>query len=139
MLESLATSMSAHSGVIALIGVLSFLLLTLSLLATPWILAKLPTDYFTTVPATGQRSVKRLLMSVMKTVLGIMLILTGFLMMVTPGPGLVCLVMGMALCELPGKHRLLQQLVRRPSVFSTLNWLREKANEPPFLLPPERH
>lgn len=139
MLETLATWMTQYSSEIALIGLFSFLLLAASLLATPWILAKLPSDYFATTPTASQRSVTRLLLSTVKTILGLLMILTGFIMMITPGPGLVCLVLGMALVEIPGKHLVLQKLVSRPSVFSTLNWLRKKADKTPFILPPNSH
>lgn len=135
MPEPLVIWLSQHTDAIAVIGLVSFLLLATSLLATPWILARLPANYFSKPPSIEPRSVRRLFKSVVKTILGFMLMLTGVAMMITPGPGLVCLVLGMALCEFPGKHRLLTRIIRRPSVFSTLNWLREKASKPPFVLP----
>lgn len=135
MPEPLVTWVSQNTSILAAVAALSLLLLTSSLLATPWVLARLPANYFSRPPLVKPRSVRRLCTSVLKTVLGTLMILTGIAMMFTPGPGLVCLVLGMALCEFPGKHHLLKQLIRRPSVFSTLNWLRRKASKPPFVLP----
>jgi len=135
MPEPLVNWMSQHSSILAVIVVISFMLLTTSLLATPWVLARLPANYFSKPPSAKPRSAKRLCTSAIKTVLGCLMILAGVAMMFTPGPGLVCLVLGMALCEFPGKHRLLRSVVRRPSVFSTLNWMRRKASKPPFVLP----
>lgn len=135
MSESLVTWLSQNTSVIAGIGIFSFILLTTSLLATPWVLARLPANYFTKPPVIEPQTVRRLCIATLKTLLGIIMALAGIAMMFTPGPGLVCLVLGLALCEFPGKHRLLQQLVRRPAVFSTLNWLRKKAGKPPFVLP----
>ncbi len=113
----------------------SILLLLLTLLATPFLLARMPDNYFVQTPNDKPRTPIRMLIATIRTVLGVLLIITGILMFVTPGPGLVALVMGVSLCEFPGKHRLLQRLVSQPSVFSTLNWLRAKVDKPPFLLP----
>lgn len=135
MPEPLSTWLAQHSGAIAVIAPISFLLLLASVLATPWVLAKLPANYFSKPPSVKPLSVGRLVMSVIKTILGIIIVLTGMVLMVTPGPGLVCLVLGLVLCEFPGKHSLLRRVIRQPSVFSTLNWLRKKASKPPFLLP----
>jgi len=135
MPDQLVTWLSQNTTVITAIAVFSFMLLTTSLLATPWVLARLPANYFSKPPTVRPRSAKRLCASVVKTVMGSLMVLTGLAMMFTPGPGLVCLVLGMTLCEFPGKHRLLKRVIRRPSVFSTLNWLRKKASKPPFVLP----
>lgn len=135
MPEPLSTWLAQHSGAIAAIGLISFLLLVASILATPWVLAKLPANYFSKPPSIKPLSVGRLIVSVLKTILGIIMIFAGMVMMVTPGPGLVCLVLGLVLCEFPGKHSLLRHVIRQPIVFSTLNWLRKKASKPPFLLP----
>jgi len=135
MPEPLVSWLTQNTSILAAIAGFSFLLLTTSLLATPWVLARLPANYFSKPPSVKPRSARRLCTSVLKTVLGCLMILTGIAMMFTPGPGLVCLVLGMALCEFPGKHRLLKRVIRRPSVFSTLNWLRRKASKPPFVLP----
>jgi len=135
MPEPLVSWMSQNTSILAAIAGFSFLLLTTSLLATPWVLARLPENYFSKPPSRKPRSARRLCTSFIKTVLGSIMVLAGLAMMFTPGPGLVCLVLGMALSEFPGKHRLLTRLIRRPSVFSTLNWLRKKASKPPFVLP----
>ena len=135
MPEPLVIWLSQNTSILAAVAGFSFLLLTTSLLATPWVLARLPANYFSKPPVVKPRSARHLCTSVIKTVLGSIMILTGLAMMFTPGPGLVCLVLGMALCEFPGKHRLLKSVVSRPSVFTTLNWLRKKASKPPFVLP----
>jgi len=138
MFDELTTWLSQHAGLMVVIGILSFLLLAASLLATPWLLARLPSDYFSARPERSSRSFRNTAISLIKTVAGVLLILLGFLMMLTPGPGLVLLVLGLALCDFPGKHTLLTKLVRQPSVLSALNWIRSKSDKPPFIVPPER-
>lgn len=131
----MANWLSQHSDILIFVGIGSFLLLCASLLATPWVLAKLPANYFSAPPSLIQRSAARVLFSAAKTVLGLAMVFAGMVMMFTPGPGLVCVVLGLALCEFPGKHNLMANLVKRPSVFSSLNWLRNKAGKPPFERP----
>jgi len=124
-----------HTAMLAIIGVFSFVLLTLSLLATPYILARFPEDFFSRPYSEPPRTTLHFLMSVVRTLLGAVLVIVGFLFMFTPGPGLVCVVLGLALCEFRGKHKMLMKLVRMPIVFKSLNWLREKRRKPPFIAP----
>jgi len=135
MSEPLVNWLTQNTSILATLAAFSFVLLTTSLLATPWVLARLPANYFSRPPVVKPRSARRICTSVVKTILGSIMVLTGIAMMFTPGPGLVCLIMGLTLCEFPGKHRLVKRVIRRPSVFSTLNWLRKKASKPPFVLP----
>ena len=136
MLELQAAWLEQHSGTLTTIALLSFLLLIASLLATPWILAKLPANYFVLPPKQVPLTTFRVALSIIKTAFGLLLIMAGFMMFFTPGPGLVSVVLGIALCEFPGKHSLLKRVIRMPSVFSALNWIRAKAKKPPFELPP---
>lgn len=55
--------------------------------------------------------------------------------MLTPGPGLVVLLMGISLAEFPGKQRLLLNIATRPSVLRSLNWMRTRHGKPPFDYP----
>lgn len=135
MLDFLTSWLTQHAALAAALGILSLVLLTMTLLATPWLLAKLPKDYFARPPQRITYSPARVLFSTLKTVLGIAVICIGLIMMLTPGPGLVFLVLGLALCEFPGKQQLLIKLVSQQQVFSALNWIRKKADKPPFLRP----
>lgn len=136
MVDALTTWLSIHTGFVVAIGAISFVLLAATLFVTPWFLAQLPHDYFSATPQTSPQSLRRSVISFMRTILGILMILLAFAVMLTPGPGLVLLVFGLALCDFPGKHKLLIKLVSQPSVLSALNWLRGKTNKPPFIVPP---
>ena len=58
-----------------------------------------------------------------KNVLGMVLIVVGIVMGLpgVPGPGLVCVLLGVLLVSLPGKHRLARALLRHPAVLGTIN------------------
>jgi len=63
------------------------------------------------------------------------LVLLGVIMLVTPGQGLLTLLIGLLLLNFPGKYRLERWLVLRPGVLRGLNWLRRRHGEPPFEAP----
>jgi len=135
MLDFLTSWLSQHSTSVVVLGILSVALLITTLMATPWLLAKLPDDYFARPPKHIVYSPGRMIFSTLKTLVGFAIICIGFVMMLTPGPGLVFLVLGLALCEFPGKHQLLIKFIDQPQVFSALNWIRKKADKPPFISP----
>lgn len=109
------------------------LLLVLTVLATPWIVAQLPDNYLQS-RQSKTRSVGffRILLTTAKACVGMILIVLGLIMMITPGPGIVTLLLGISVAEFPGKQRLLIKLVTRPNVLRSLNWMRKRHGKPPF-------
>lgn len=107
----------------------------------PWVVARLPRDYFVRTErvhwrvATGQ-PVFAVVVEVLKNLLGLVLVLFGVILLFTPGQGLLTLFIGLMLMNFPGKYRLERWLVLRPGVLSGLNWLRGKRGYPPFDTPP---
>ena len=108
-----------------------------TVIGVPWVLARLPRDYFN----QPRRAVWReyadepplaLVLGVLKNVLGVLLVLLGLLMLFTPGQGLVTLLVGLLLMNFPGKYQLERWLVGRPGVMNALNWLRRRGGHPPF-------
>lgn len=135
MLETLSIWTEQHAGAMLFIVVISFVALLATIWGTPYLLARMPDNYFLLTPEHTQRTPRKLLISSIRTLLGLMLIIFGILMIFTPGPGLVALVLGLCVSDFPGKHRILQRLICQPNVFKALNWLRAKADKPPFLRP----
>ena len=116
---------------------LSLLALVATAIAVPWVVARLPHDYFN----QAHRAVWRLsadepwfalVLGMVKNVLGALLVLLGLIMLVTPGQGLLTLLMGLLLMNFPGKYQLERWLVGRRGVLSALNWLRHRSDQPPF-------
>ncbi len=136
MVQSLVAWLQQYSVEIAILSGLSVLLLLVTILATPWLVAQLPADYFSVQrPPIASRSLGSAINAALRNVAGSLFIVLGLIMLVTPGPGVVSIVLGMSLCVFPGKHRLLRTLVGQPSVFAALNWLRQKSSKAPFLHP----
>ncbi len=71
-----------------------------------------------------------------KNLLGVLLVVLGGIMVFPgiPGPGVLMLVLGFTLLDFPGKRRLEQWLIRRPTVLSAMNRLRQRYGKPPLVV-----
>lgn len=108
-----------------------------SLIVAPMLVARIPADYFAhprrpRAGLDGRPPAVRVAMRVGKNVLGVLLMLGGVAMLVLPGQGLLTLLVGFMLVDLPGKYRLEKWLVSRPRVASGINWLRRRAGREPL-------
>ena len=71
----------------------------------------------------------------LKNLLGAVLLLAGLVMLVTPGQGILTIMAGLWLLDLPGKRRGEQHLIGLPKVLSSINWIRRKAGHLPLRVP----
>lgn len=119
----------------------SIVMLVAGALAAPWLVCRLPSDYFQLeqrrrLSRRGPVSPLYWLWVVARNVLGAVLILLGLVMFVTPGQGVLTLFAGLWLTNFPGKYRLERRLVNMPGVLRAINWIRERRGHP-ALQPPE--
>lgn len=119
---------------------LSILALLATVIGVPWVVTRLPHDYFSRAQRSPwhestEESVLAKFFGVLKNLLGAVLVLLGLVMLVTPGQGLLTLLAGLLLMNFPGKYRLERWLVLRPGILRGLNWLRRRQNQPPFDAP----
>lgn len=119
---------------------LSILMLVASMVAVPAVLVRLPPDYLARArrragakPAARGRAA-HLAVVIGRNLLGALLVLAGVLMLVLPGQGIIAIVLGLLLIDVPGKHRLIRWLMSRPGVLKGVNWLRRRAGRPPLRL-----
>lgn len=124
-----------------LLGVGLFLgSLILSFLAIGIVMVKIPADYFS-------QSYKQHFMPeksrwirwsalIVKNIFGIFLIVLGLLLSLpgVPGQGILTILLGLILIDIPGKRPLEARIIKRPTVLSAVNNLREKYNKPPLIL-----
>ncbi|HEX8652759.1 MAG TPA: hypothetical protein VF708_18225 [Pyrinomonadaceae bacterium] len=73
---------------------------------------------------------------IMKNLIGLILIALGVLMSLpgVPGPGILTILLGLVMLDIPGKRPLETRLVKRPPVLRAINRLREKFGKPPLIL-----
>jgi hypothetical protein len=71
-----------------------------------------------------------------KNLLGLIVIAVGVLLSIpgVPGQGLLTILIGLMLLDIPGKRRLIHYLVRRPGVLRTLNYVRARFGRPPLIV-----
>ena len=111
-----------------------------TLIAIPFILAKLPEDYFDLrVPRQWMKDshpALRMIGKVVKNVVGLFFFLAGVSMLVLPGQGVLTMLIGLSLLDFPGRRRIEARIVGHPKVFSVVNNLRARMGKPPFVLAP---
>ena len=111
-----------------------------TLLIVPWVLVRLPSDYFvrdTRIPlALPKRHPSiRITLLVLKNLLGAVLLLGGIAMLVLPGQGLLTMLLGLSLLDFPGKFWLERKMIQRRAVHRSVNWIRRKGGREPMIVP----
>jgi hypothetical protein len=100
-----------------------------TVLAVPVFFARIPDDYFV------QRSAQALHRRIVRNAIGAVLVALGVAMLVLPGQGVLTILVGIALLDLPFKDRLVRWLLLHPKVKSAVDSLRAKGGRGP-LVPP---
>ncbi len=120
--------------------VLSIVFFVGSLIAIPFILVRLPTDFFDTrVPRRWMENhhpVLRLLGHLAKNVVGAIFVFAGFLMLFLPGQGILTMLIGITMLDFLGKRKLEAKMIGQPAVLNAINGMREKFGKPPLTIAP---
>ena len=120
--------------------ILSIVVFVGSLIAIPFILVRLPTDFFDIrVPRPWMEDhhpVLRVLGHLVKNVVGAIFLFVGFLMLFLPGQGILTMLIGISMLDFPGKRKLEAKLIGQPAVLNTINGMREKFGKPPLIIAP---
>lgn len=131
MIERLSSLFTEYSEWLPYLAFGSIAFLIVSILLIPKIIAKIPHDYFSLSfrkSKTEPFTIIRLTVSIIKNFIGSILIVSGLLMLVLPGQGLLTLFVGFLLLNFPGKYKLERYLIKKPAVRKSLNWIRRKQN-----------
>ncbi len=132
-------SIHTHESAIWWIAGASIVTFIATLIVVPWLIVRIPPDYF----AHGRRqrkqwanrhSIVRGVLLTGKNLLGYILIAAGIAMLVLPGQGMLTILLGIILVDLPGKYRLERWFVARRPVLRSINWLRRRAGRAPLVL-----
>ncbi len=142
MLSELQAWITDHQRLIEQIGSLSLVVLVITVIALPIVVKQLPEDYFISEkrePARGTRKHPLIwaLLSLVKNLVGLVLILAGIIMLVLPGQGTVTILIGLAISNFPGKYKFERRIVCQPAVGKTLNKIRELTGASPLEFPTE--
>lgn len=129
-----------HETVFWALGGVSLLMFVATLVAVPFVIARIPSDYFSRPRRQryllrGRYPLLGLLALILKNLLGLMLLLAGIAMLVLPGQGLLTILISLTLLNFPGKYRLERWVVERPAVFRSINWIRRRWGVPELEFP----
>lgn len=119
----------SHSVEVAL-GAASAVMFVATVVAVPVFFVKIPNDYF-----VRPRKKSSLPVAVLRNILGVALIALGVLMLVLPGQGILTILVGVSVLELPIKERVMKKLLSLPKVHHAIDALRRKAGKGSLSLP----
>lgn len=122
------------------LGLLSVVTFLVSLLLIPFLISRASVDYFRMHQIVIEQRHRRhpviaFLIKIIRNSLGSLLCLVGFIMLFLPGQGIITILIGISLLDVPGKQKALNVLIHRPTIQHALNWIRQKAGRPPFHFP----
>jgi hypothetical protein len=122
-------------------GVLLFLVsLSLSFAAIAIVMVKIPANYFSShyeqdfLP--DSHWTVRWGAVILKNVLGVFLILLGIALSLpgVPGQGILTILLGLIMLDIPGKRPLEARIIKRPTVLAAINKLRARYGKPELVL-----
>ena len=140
MIETITTFFEEYHFALGMLAGFSVIMFFAGILSLPLLVSFIPTDYFRyaepyRVRHTFKHPVIRLSIIIAKNILGWLLIITGAILLILPGQGLITLIAGLILINFPGKRKVERKLVSNPRLLHVINWLRSKHNKQPLLAP----
>jgi hypothetical protein len=136
--------MQTNEVVLGWLSAASVLMFVGSLIAVPWLVVRIPADYFIHRRHFVDRwqpkhPALRLMFLAAKNSCGVVLVAAGIAMLVLPGQGILTIVLGFMFLDFPGKFALEQRLTRQPQILGAMNWIRAKAGHAPLKIPDFKH
>ena len=135
--EKIISWSSMNSDLLFLLGSLSIFILIISVFMMVLIISFLPEDYFKSENRNLISSVQnsrypllKLLVLITKNFFGVLLLLSGILMLVLPGQGILTIITGLVFIDYPGKYKFERKLLRQKGVINSINWIRSRLRKP---------
>ncbi|MYC77130.1 hypothetical protein F4X10_15300 [Candidatus Poribacteria bacterium] len=125
--------LKGHGVLLISVSVTSFIV---SILFCTLVIAYLPSDYF--LP-TGQSSrvknpVLRIGLKCLKNLFAMLLVVVGIIQIPLPGQGVLTILIGIIISDIPGKRRVERRIIRSPVILATANGIRSRFKRPLFVL-----
>lgn len=140
-MEWLAEFWASLSWFKILLGVGIFVVsLAFSFLCIGVVMVKIPENYFSShyqqdfMP--GSSWVVRWGAVIAKNIFGVFLILLGLVLSLpgVPGQGILTILLGLIMLDIPGKRPLEARIIKRPAILSAINDLRARYKKPPLVM-----
>jgi len=126
-----------HEGLLLWLTIASIIGFIGSLIVIPWILIQIPSDYFFCNKRKKYQwgsypPIIRLILILMKNMLGVIFIISGIIMLFIPGQGIIAIIIGIILTDFPYKYKIERWSINRPAILRSINKLRAKAKQGPI-------
>jgi len=126
-----------HEELILWLTIASVIGLIVSFVLIPWILIQIPSDYFSHEKRQKHQwgsypPVIRLILLLMKNILGVIFIISGIIMLFIPGQGIITIIIGIILTDFPGKYKIERWIINHTAILKYINQLRAKAKQSPI-------
>lgn len=121
--------------IIIILTSFSIISLLLSIFLVPYIFIRIPENYFIYKKRFPKKGVIFYITRIFKNILGLLFVVSGIIMLFTPGQGLLFLFIGFIMLNFPGKYRLEKKLIKNKKIYNVINKIRKKHNKPPLIIP----
>jgi len=123
-----------------IISAASAVMLLASFLVASYVVARIPVNYFTHdepqhIFPVGNNPINSFILKCVRNVLGVILLILGFIMLFTPGQGLLSILFGIICMDFPGKFKMERRIISNNMIFAAVNRLRENRGKPPLDAP----
>jgi len=122
-----------------LIGVGVFLLsLVINALIVGTVIVTIPANYFSShyqqdfLPNSSWFT--RWGVTIIKNVAGAVLLVLGIAMLIGPGQGILSILSGLIMMDIPGKRPLEARIIKRPAILAAANSLRSRYKKEPLVM-----
>ncbi|SHH38280.1 Putative transmembrane protein (PGPGW) [Desulfofustis glycolicus DSM 9705] len=132
--------LQAHETISFWLAAISLVSFGVTLAVVPWVVVRIPADYFVGRKRPEQRQlalrspVVWLGLLIVKNTIGALLVLAGLAMLVLPGQGLLTMIIGVLVMNFPGKFAFERWLVSRGPTLSLINRIRRRYGRSPLVL-----
>jgi hypothetical protein len=128
-----------HEALIIWLTITSIVAFIATLIAVPWMIVRIPSHYFSYRRRVekmwdNRHPAIRAVLIIGKNLLGYIMIAAGVAMLLLPGQGMLTILIGIILIDIPGKFRFEKWVVTRPPVLRSINWLRHRAKRAPLVI-----
>ena len=139
MLHTIWQWLKIHEELLFLLGIFSIITFVVTTFIVPLFVILLPHDYF-----INEEKVKHFyklpvpiltVLIILKNILGIIFILTGVILLVLPGQGLLTILLGVLLLDFPYKRNVEKKVIGEAHILNGINWMRKKFGKEPLSAP----
>ena len=125
--------LKTHGVMLISVSVASFVV---SILFCTLVIAYLPSDYFLPNRQVSRigHPVLRIVLKCLKNLFAVILVIVGIIQIPLPGQGLLTILIGIIISDVPGKRKLEHRIISSPVVLTAANTIRSRFKRPSFVL-----